>query len=268
MERVPKKPKNIGVFIRSIPRDIWKFLLLPRVHLKALGLLAQTCRLFQELVKGFRTNNIVIAKRYKANYQPLLSLRCYQSCLDHGNTDAMCYFGYLRKWYTKHTATNNYAELFKRTAEGGNAIGMVQHAYELRLRDDHDVGKEFAKMALLSGNAYAIAECHYFGLGTSKSLSKAMEFHRISAKQSNDEYSQYRLGSRHYVDSYELQLYDRSEKLKQAIYWFLKAAKQGHIEAQDRLVSIYNISGCEAKAKIWKTRVQRQLQIIREFFDD
>lgn len=239
--------------------------MLPRMHLKTLGLIAQICHLFQELVRGLRTNNIKIAKRYKAKQQFLMSLKCYQSCLDHGNTDAMWYFGYLCRQFIKRGVTNNFIESYVRAAEGGNPIGMVLYACNTRSDQGDDRREKFIKTALASGNARAIAECYYWGLGTARCSSKAIEFYKIAAEQNDDEYCQFQLGLWHYGNLLDTR-FNPQRELEKVIFWLLKAAKQGHINAQKTLSSIYNTNADGTNSNIWNTKAQRQIKIIKEFF--
>lgn len=138
--------------------------------------------------------------------------------------------------------------LLKKSSEAGNTSGMAIFAYWLKL---HYPGKnaafmsiDWAKKALNSNNSFAIAYCHYQGLGTFQDTDKAKNLF-LEASMEGDMHAQFFLGN--------CFMHGRgvSKDSKEALYWYWKSAEQGFCRAQYTLAQMYRKGvGCEASEQL------------------
>ncbi len=105
------------------------------------------------------------------------------------------------------------------------------HTHEPVLSADQKYSDELLKKAE-SGDSTAqrnLGSCYYFGLGTEKDVSKAIELLEKAAAQ-GDIKAQSKLGS----------LYLKEQKYDKAYFWFKKASDSGDAHAMNNLGSLYN----------------------------
>lgn len=74
----------------QIPFDIWKNILITTTEdsTRVLGVVAQTCSAFRDLLSFLQQNNLPLAKAYRRDGQIKQAKMCLQNCVDSGNLDA------------------------------------------------------------------------------------------------------------------------------------------------------------------------------------
>ena len=144
-------------------------------------------------------------------------------------------------------------ELWHRAAEMGSeeAILAVADCYSKGIGVDVDLNKaiEWYEKAAKLGNTQAmfnIGVC-YTKRGEPHDIDRAIEWIRESAELDNVT-AQYQLG----VMAYQGKYMERNES--EAVQWFTRAAKKGHVMSESALASYYSSKGDMVNAVKWFTR--------------
>lgn len=242
MESVSKKTAKINAF-SSIPRDVWRFLLLPKMYMKTIGLLAQTCRAGRRVMEQLRTNNLYLAKLYRKKRQFPLALKCLQSCVDHGDKEAVFHmaFAYLHghEWGIDNADEPKAFKLFKSISDEPFSLGRVFYAVCLRwgfgckknIREGSRIGREILDNERC--NPFLRGICIYYGIGANvyfigslgaiEKLKKSLKY--IDEK---NEYALYYLGMCHVYQLNPTKGFCRANvHYKQAKYYYRRAAEHG-----------------------------------------
>lgn len=256
MESVSKKTVKINVF-SSIPRDVWAFLLLPKMYMKTIGLLAQTCRAGRRVIDQLRTNNLHLAKLYRKKRQFPLALKCLWSCVDYGDKEAVFHlaFAYLsggHEWGIGKSMKWQAHRLFKSISKEPLSIGRVFYALCLRMgygcvqdtKKAFRIGQEILNSKKC--DPYVRGICLYFGIGfpwLENNINKACNELEKSLElfEEENEYALYYLGMC-YAKKFEMRFFpfeDRSDYYKRAIFYFGRAAEHGLQIAQQSLDKLY-----------------------------
>lgn len=259
MERVSKKIRKINVF-SSIPRDVWRFLLLPKMYnIKTIGLLAQTCRAGRGVMEQLRTNNLYIAKLYRRKRQFPLALKCLQSCVDHGDKEAMFHlaFAYLHgyEWGIDNVDERKAFKLFKSISNEPFSFGRPFYALCLikgigckqSVKEGFSIAQELLRNNDKDFDPFLRGICLYYRMGIRKRrehIREASSEFKKSLKYFNEEneYTQYYLGSCFDRMFYATFVTNRTRLRyhRKTIYYYEKAAVCGMQIARQ---SLHNCHG-------------------------
>ena len=110
----------------------------------------------------------------------------------------------------------------------------TQHNYDNNIKIYDSKVQQYI-LAAKQGNVdaqYNLGECYYFGKGTKKDISKAIEWYTTAANHGHSE-AQFRLGECYNSGT------GVSVNVNEAIRWYKMAAEQGHAESQYKLGNCY-----------------------------
>lgn len=203
----------------QIPFDIWKNILSKTTEdsTRVLGVVAQTCSAFRDLLLFLQQNNLPLAKAYRRDGQIKQAKTCLQNCVDSGNLDAKYHMAdALRHGGWGFPDDNNLAKkMFKELEDTGYYVdpdgliflflmpgitGIVDDEKALSFNDPFMIGEYYR-----AHNMQHIAMAHY----------------SVAADNGN-EFAQFRIGMYYYGLG----------KIHTAIQWLYKSAIQGYAHAQ------------------------------------
>lgn len=202
----------------QIPFDIWKNILSKTTEesTRVLGVVAQTCSAFRDLLSFLQQNNLPLAKAYRRDGQIKQAKRCLQNCVDSGNLDAKYHLAdSLRDGGWGFLADNNLAkEMFKELEDTGLYIDPFSWA-PLLSQDKVNDQKAFSfKDPFMIGEYYRVHGKEDIAIP-----------HYIVAADNGNEFAQFRMGM----------YYHMKGKKHNAIQWFYKSAIQGYASAKFQL---------------------------------
>lgn len=263
-----------------VPYDIWKTLIFAQVEdLKTLGVVAQLSHGCKSAIEELRRNNMTLAKHYRKENQIPMAHKCLLSSVECKNPEALVEYACALQdggWGVGPRNVNFdeklYRRLVKEAAEQGYPRGMfeygraIQNLYGFSIKgisvvttlyEVKEEADKWYRKAFDSGDALVLGLCHFDTVPLEPIIDsppariKALYYFRKASKV--DSYASYMAGrTRETLD------YDES------MSWFMKAAQEGYMGAQDRLAWYYRNTyapGNPELALFWSKRVKNQQNI-------
>lgn len=159
---------------------------------------------------------------------------------------------------------------FRKAGEQGHAEAQyrlgVAYEKEIGIAQDPIKSSEWYRMAANQGHAaaqYELAICYKAGFGVKQDLREHINLLNLAAEQGFCD-AQFNLGVAHQEGIEGL----IPKSADQALNWYLKAANEGHSDAQNNLGALYGSQSIHGQAAFWfrKAAQQRHNLGIRNYF--
>jgi hypothetical protein len=212
----------------QIPFDIWKNILITTTEdsTRVLGVIAQTCSAFRDLLSFLQQNNLPLAKAYRRDGQINQAKMCLENCFRHDNLEAtyhMAYAYYYGGWGVERDTKKAHEWFLELEKTGLYIYPSFMDKYSVPIYNEKNPPTN-TRDAFLNAEFYATN----YGWGEGE---LTVSYYIIAANQGN-EFAQFRLGL----------FYLTQGKRSLAIHWFFKSANQGYATAQFELARIYSES--------------------------
>jgi TPR repeat protein len=203
----------------QIPFDIWKNILSKTTEdsTRVLGVVAQTCSAFRDLLSFLQHNNLPLAKAYRRDGQIKQAKMCLQNCVDSGNLDAKYHLAdalvHDGGWgFSEDNKLGN--EMFKELKNSDFDHHPSLFVFGRRDKTDH-------QKALSLKDPFMIGE--YYRTHGLPDI--AIPYYIVAANNGN-EFAQFHSG---------MYYFDECGKIHLAILYLYKSASQGYANAQYQL---------------------------------
>lgn len=247
MEKSPKKHKKVSVNNPSedaphvgrpyppsisgthqtgrVPSDVWRYLLLPKVNLRTLGVVAQMSRTLKAFVEELRSKNYAMARAYRCEGQIRLARKYLLECAEDEQAEAMFQLGYAYAfggWGLKRD--NEEAENWLQAAWAAGSERGEYYYYKI-LPGQNWQDSTFNRKRLSNSNDDLVRGLYFFKTGN---VYVAHKIFLELAKQ-GDEFAQYQLGILLHGGGGG---FGTERNVEDAVFWFTESAKQGFYAAQ------------------------------------
>jgi TPR repeat protein len=209
-------------------------------------LLAQTSKGFWRLVEEIRKRNLGIALEYRRIDQIPLAKRCLILCANHGIPEAMFHIGYAKfhKGFGFKNSIYLHNDWIKKAADVGYPLAMAFLICQPGMVRQSDAEKLIERV-VLSKDPCAIGY-YYFKRMPSLIPKECVDNLKIVAEK-GDEFAQYILAGV-YANGTRYILRDEEE----AVYWYEKAAHQGHFNSLQIVSGFYHSKQCQ----FWRKKLK------------
>jgi hypothetical protein len=231
-----------------VPLEVWWEIVLG-TDVRDMTLLAQTSKAFWQLVEEIRRRNLWIALEYRRIDQIPLARKCLTMCANHGIPEAMFHIGYAKfhKGFGFKNSIYLHNDWIKKAADVGYPLAMAFLICQPGMIRQSDAEKLIERV-FLSKDPCAIGY-YYFKRMPTLISKECVDNLKIVAEKGN-EFAQYILAGVYANGTRDI-LRDDEE----AMYWYGKAAHQGHFNSLQILSRFYH-NKYNNQCQFWRKKLK------------